>query len=199
MRPLLALFAIVWFAAGCASAPPIARTPFLNSVDLVEMTDQMAQSFAGDAVIGQRNADDDHWIISLYRVVNHTNQIIPEREKWLYVGRLRAVLDRSDLSSQRNVTWIVPPNRWRQISELEGGAIDPGPRLDPTHLLTAQFSALTQTSGAGGVSRQAMQKGGGGRSDTYLCSYELLDLESGRIIWEDAWEVKRSTRGITYD
>lgn len=186
---LITLTALVIATAwpGCAMAPPQARTTFLRSVDLVEMTDRMAQSFANDEVIGRRTSADEPWVISIHRVVNHTNQIIPEREKWLYVGRLRAQLDRSNLAAERRIIWIIPPERWGLVSEELGVSEEPyGLRMDPTHLLTAEFLTLTSTTGRG-------------RSDAYLCSFQLLDLESGRIIWEDAWEVKRAVSGLTYD
>ncbi len=165
--------------------PPEARTTFLSSVDLLDMTDRMAESFAADPVIGRRNPDDDRWVVSIDRTANRTNEIIPDREKWLYVGRLRAILAESGVGADRGVIWVVPPERWPAVSrELDGD--EAGPRLSPTHVLSAEFHALTNTSGAG-------------RTDAYLCAFQLSDLRSGRLVWEDAWEVKRAAAGRTYD
>lgn len=172
--------------AGCGSAPK-AQTTFLRSVDLIDMTDKMAQSFVSDEVIGARRESDSPWIISLYRVVNHTNQVIPDREKWLYVGRLRAMLAQSDVGKNRNIIWIIPPERWSIVAQELGVSEEPyGLRMNPTHLLTAEFHALTNTSGKG-------------RSDAYLCSYQLVDLARGSLVWEGSWEVKRAVSGTTYD
>lgn len=171
---------------GCGG-PPKVQTTFLRSVDLIDMTDRMAQSFANDEVIGKRSSTDTPWVISIYRVVNNTNQIIPDREKWLYVGRLRAMLAQSDLAKQRSIIWVIPPERWHFVAEELGVSDEPyGLRMKPTHQLTADFGALTNTSGRG-------------RTDAYLCDYQLLDLNSGTIAWEDKWEVKRSVAGKTYD
>jgi hypothetical protein len=181
----------VWCAAilmltGCGR-PPKVQTTFLRSVDLVAMTDSMAQSFAQDGVINARTSQTDPWIISLYRVVNHTNQIIPDREKWLYLARLRALLAQTDMAAQRSLIWIIPPERWALVAEELGVSQEPyGLRMNPTHLLTAEFHALTNTSGRG-------------RSDAYLCNYQLVDLHSGALVWEDKWEVKRDITGKTYD
>jgi hypothetical protein len=168
----------------CNNAPKV-RTTFLNSVDLVEMTDRMAASFAQDEVIGQRTPQSPPWIVSIDRIHNFTNQIIPERQKWLYIARLRGVLAQSDIAWQRNITWIVPPEQWARLQEELGDA-PPELRRTPTHTLTGQFDALTNTSGQG-------------RSDTYLCSYFMFDLNSGVEIWHDKWEVKRAVSGKTYD
>lgn len=169
---------------GC-SGPPKVRTPFLTSVDLREMSDRMAESFAGDEVIGSRTPSSERWVISMDRVVNHTNQIIPENERWLYLARLRSRLAQSDIAQRRNLVWIIPPERW-PIVQPELGDAPPELRLAPTHLLTATFDALTRT-------------GPRGRSDAYFCSYQLVDLQSGRMVWEDAWEVKRAVSGLTFD
>jgi hypothetical protein len=175
--------AFLALTTGCATTPPAARTTFLQSVDLINMTDRMAQSFAQDEVIGERTKDDEPWVISIDRIVNHTNQIIPERERWQYIGRLRSRLSQADFARERNIIWVVPPERWPQIA---GEAEHPAVRMMPTHVLTAEFHAITITSHRG-------------RSDAYLCSYQLVDLSTGRIAWEDAWEVKRAVTGLTFD
>ena len=170
-----------------ACSPPRAHTTFLTSVDLVDMTERMARSFAADEVIGARGPHETPWVVSVARAVNRTNEIIPDREKWLYVGRLRARLAESALSRERSLVWVVPPERWPLIArELDPGDEQEVLRMRPTHLLAPEFHALTVTSGRG-------------RSDTYLCSFQLMDLASGAIVWEDAWEVKRAVRGRTYD
>lgn len=180
-----ALSLVVIALVGCG--PPKVRTTFLRSVDLVEMTDTMAQSLATADVITSRTPDHEPWVISMYRVVNHTNQIIPEREKWLYLARLRALLAQTRLSDERSLIWIIPPERWSIVADELGVSDEPyGLRMNPTHQLAAEFNALTNTSARG-------------RSDTYVCAYQLIDLGLGTIVWEDAWEVKRAISGVTYD
>lgn len=187
MKSLAVAMVLGLLATGGCLSPPRARTTFLGSVDLVDMTDGMAQSFAADPVLSRRSGEDEPWVISVYRVVNHTNQIIPEREKWLYVGRLRALLAQSDVARRYRLIWVIPPERWPMVAEELGVSKEPyGLRLDPTHLLSAEFNALTTTSGAG-------------RADTYVCSYQLTDLRDGQVVWENLWEVKRAVAGRTYD
>lgn len=179
-----ALAVIVACAGACS--PPQARTPFLRSVDLVDMTDHVAQSFAGDPAIGARDGRQEAWVVSIDKVVNHTNQIIPQREKWLYVSRLRAMLAVSEIGRRHAIVWVVPPEHHVAAGDLETGGPQGIDRLPPTHVLSAEFYTLTNTSRRG-------------RSDMYLCSYQLTDLRDGRLVWEDAWEVKRAVSGVTYD
>lgn len=177
--------AFIGILSGCAG-PPRTQTTFLRAADLVEMTDRMAASFAETDAIASRTPSSPPWVVSIDRVVNHTNQVIPDREKWLYIGRLRTRLAEARVGADMNITWVVPPERWPIIAEELGRDEPAGLRLPPTHVLTATFSSLTNTSGAG-------------RSDAYLCRYELVDLDGGRIVWSDAWEVKRAIGGRTYD
>lgn len=170
---------------GCFS-PPKAETTFLSSVDLVDMTDRMAESFAADPVIGRRRPSDDPWVVSIDRVANHTNEIIPEREKWLYIGRLRAILAQSRIGRDRSMIWVIPPERWPIVAQELGLAEPVGLRMAPTHVLSAEFHTLTNTSSRG-------------RSDMYVCTFQLSDIRSGHLVWEDLWEVKRAVSGLTYD
>ena len=190
LKPSVFIRVHPWFLLIVLTAcggPPKAHTTFLRSVDLIDMTDRMAESFRRNDTINARTENDDPWVISIYRVLNHTNQIIPENEKWLYLARLRALLAQSDLARAHHIIWVIPPERWPMIAEELGLSKEPyGLRMNPTHQLTAEFEALTNTSGKG-------------RTDAYLCDYQLLDLHSGQIVWEDKWEVKRAIAGKTYD
>ena len=186
VRMLIASAVLLFILAqhGCSSGPKV-KTTFLSSVDLIDMTDRMAASFARDEAVGARTSQSPPWVISIHRAQNFTNQIIPDREKWLYLARLRAQLQQSDIVRQRNIIWVIPPERWPMVQE-ELGEAPPELRMRPTHTLTAEFGALTSTSGRG-------------RSDAYLCEYQLLELSTGRMVWSDQWEVKRAVSGKTYD
>ena len=173
--------------AGCEMPPPRVQTSFLQAVDLIEMTDRMAASLAAAPAITGRDPSSERWVVSMERISNRTNQLIPDGEKWLYVARLRGRLAAAELTARRNLLWVMPPERWREVAaELEDPREPRELRTPPTHQLTGAFLALTNTSGSG-------------RSDTTVCSYQLVDLSTGELVWEDAWEVKRAVRGRTYD
>ena len=181
---ILAAFAAC--SAGCGGAPQ-ARTTFLRGVDLVDMTDRMGESFAQSDALAQRSAADDLWIVSLSKVTNQTSQIIPEGERWLYLARLRSALSQARVGGDRGIIWIIPAEKWSMIQGETDLPDEPfGVREDPTHVMTAEFHSLTRT-------------GPEGRSDMYVCSYQLIDLGDGRLVWEDSWEVKRAVRGLTFD
>jgi len=183
----VAVALVVGLAVGGCGAPPRVETSFLTNVDLLDMTDRMAEGFASTPAIAERTPRDRPWIISIARITNHTNQIIPDNERWLYIGRLRALLTASTLSDRKALVWIVPPEQWPHIArELNQIGEPPDLRRPPTHVMTGEFRALTETARDG-------------RSDAYLCSYQLVDLNSGEVVWEDSWEVVRIVRGVTFD
>lgn len=187
-RPIVAIAMIALSAGlvGCG-APPKARTTFLTSVDLVDMTDRMASSFARTPEIARRTPRDRPWVISIARITNHTNQLISDNERWAYIGRMRALLTGAQISDRRALVWIVPPERWPIVaSELGVIGEPPDLRRPPTHLMTGEFATLTETAADG-------------RSDAYVCSFQLVDLIAGTIVWEDSWEIVRTERGRTFD
>src|SRR5688572_28473670 len=79
---------------GCAAPPEpgAAASTFLRSVDLIEMTDKMAQSFASDTLIGNRWSDDQPWVISIFRIVNHQSDHSRAREVALHRALARHVV-----------------------------------------------------------------------------------------------------------
>ncbi|MBI1373834.1 MAG: hypothetical protein GC159_14010 [Phycisphaera sp.] len=175
-RRAASLAAAVAIAAslGACSEPRINNTR-LGSTDLVVMTDRMVQSLMANNAVASRTPRSEPWVVTLDRVSNRTNDIIPDGEKWLFMARLRARLSESPSLRDRNLTFIVPAERRGQI-EHEG---HPAETLKPTHALAATFHALTTQSR-------------GGRTDTYLCAFELLDLRDDHLVWEDSYEIKQA-------
>ena len=55
-----------------------------------------------------------------------------------------------------------------------------------SHALRATFLSDTQSSVRA-------------RVDAYLCAFQLLELESGRLVWEDAFEVKYAVERNAFD
>ncbi len=185
MSRAAAAFACVVMSTCWGCSPPAVRTTFLGSVDLVDMTDSMAESFAGDPVISARTRASARWVISIDQVANGTYQVMPAHEKWLYTTRMRALIAESDFAARRNIVWVIPPEGW-PAAPHELRPKDRDPRLAPTHLLSGEFQTLTNTSAAG-------------RSDMYVCAFQLTEIANGRLVWEDFWEVKYAARGLTWD
>ena len=162
--------------AGC-SAPRI-NTTRLGSADLIAMTDGMAESLVASDALAERSPDSPHWVVTLDRVHNRTNEIIPTREKWAFMARLRSQLAQVDTLRERGIRFVLPAERAAALDHsLPGDAR--ADRLAPTHALTATFHALTTAT------RDA-------RTDTYVCAFQLLDLRNDELIWEDRYEVKRA-------
>ncbi len=170
------------FMAGCLAATacslPQVNTTRLGSVDLVAMTDRMAVSLINQPQVAQRTPESQPWIVTIDRVVNKTNDYLPESERWAFVARLRALLTANQTLARRNIRFVVPAQQ-DQPDELIN-------RATPTHALTATFHALT-------VADRRI------RSDAYLCAYQLMDLRTDRVVWEDRYEVKYAVKRNKFD
>ena len=173
LTTMLAIFPAS-LVGGC-SAPQIQNTR-LGSADLVVMTDQMVESILASGRLAGRDADSDPWVVTLERVSNQTNDVLPQRELWAFMARVRASLAQSEQMRERNIRFVVPP---RYAAQIEAGPDAVGPRQTPTHALTATFYAATTA-------------GRSGRTDMYLCAFQLLDLRTSELVWEDAYETKRA-------
>lgn len=167
---------------GCS--PPRLDHTRLGSGDLVAMTGEMAESLAGSEALAGRDSESAAWTITLDRVTNYTNDIIPDRQKWAYMSRLRARLSESTLPAERNLGFVLP-RAWAEALGERHEDVG-GERRTPTHALAATFYSLTQYNRAA-------------RTDTYLCVFELMDLRDDRVLWEDSWEVKRGVVRNEFD
>lgn len=181
--PLPSICLLLALATLTACSAPRIQTTRLGSADLVAMTDAMVSSLlAADALAG-RDEDSDPWIVTLDRVSNQTNDVMPRRELWAFMARLRSQISQSDELRRRNVQFVVPAEFAKTIGERHD---DGAGRARPTHALTATFHALTN--------RQRT-----GRTDTYVCAFQLLDLRTDELTWEDSYEVKRAVARGTLD
>jgi hypothetical protein len=171
MRQRMMLMGLLLLFGGC-SAPQIQNTR-LGSEDLVKMTDRMTKSLLAYDVIRSRNSESPAWIMGLDRVSNRTNDIMPDREKWAFMARLRGELASAKGLRDRNVRFVLSRDRSQALAERTA------PRVQPTHLLTATFYAVTTAT------RSA-------RSDAYLCTFQLMEASSTKILWEDKYELKRA-------
>ncbi len=161
---------------------PQRHTTRLDADDLIAMTDRMAESLLGAETIASRTADSPRWIVSVDRVTHRTSDVIPHRELWAFMGRLRAMLNQSPALRQRNIVFVLSPEQAKAMGKRHAA----GPRARPTHALAATFTSLTRDT------RTV-------RSDTYLCAYQLIDLVSDAVVWEDHYEVKRTVMRDEWD
>jgi hypothetical protein len=108
-----------------------------------------------------------------------TGEVLPEGQKKAFVGRIRALLQQQ---TPGTFTWIANRDayNWVRVNELEG--IEPGPNpdsLQPRYALQGRFDSLTNVSAVA-------------RSVSYLCVFELVDLQTRETLWVDSFELKKT-------
>ena len=182
MTPIGRGFAIPllpWLLAGCTSAVQSGTNTFLDSVDLQQMTDKMARSIVADPRVQQAIAKDGALKVVVQPVENQlTAEILPRGQAEAFTARVRALL------SQRNpnqFVWILNRDEFYDLrgKELEV-PLGPSPdAINPQYALTAVFSSLTHETSQG-------------RSDFYVCSYQLSNLQTRNVLWSDSYKVKKS-------
>ncbi|HEY8750894.1 MAG TPA: hypothetical protein VIM11_23120 [Tepidisphaeraceae bacterium] len=177
LTPLLLLLAGLF--SGCTSAVESGHNTLLNSVDLVQMTDKMVRSIVADAQVQAAISKVGPLKIVIQPVDNQlTAEILPRGQAEAFTARVRALLSQKN---PQQFVWIL--NR-EEFYDLRGKELDvplgPAPEaINPQFALTAVFSSLTQETSKG-------------RSDFYVCRYELSDLQTRGVLWSDSYKVKKS-------
>lgn len=185
----LLIVAVAWplvaVAVGCGGKPQSTR---LTPGDLQDTAGAMAQSLAADAAIAQRDAASEPWVVSMERVQNLTNDPMTPAEGWYLVRRLRASLPLRSLGEAKNIRFVLPPEGVAALRDdaAAEGLYDFAQARQPTHTLGGRLESLTRV----------IEKG---RTDSYLGTFQLVDLGSGEPTWQDRFEIKRNAIGSVRD
>jgi PBP1b-binding outer membrane lipoprotein LpoB len=184
---LRAATAVIFVAipAGCTSAVESGHNTFLDSDDLIKMTDQMAASIAGSPEVNTAIAEQGKLRVVVQPVVNEMEAaVLPPGQADAFTARVRYLLGKH---APDRFTWIMNRDAYYRLrgQELSGVPLGPAPEaISPRYGLVARFRSLADESSSG-------------RSDAYLCVFELTDLQTRTILWTDKYEVKKSaTKGF---
>ena len=165
--------------SGCANAVQAGTNTALGGVDLVQMTDQMAHSIAGDPDVEAAIRRDGALRVVCQPVENEmTAEVLPRGQAEAFVGRVRTLLSRH---APENFTWIMNRDTFYALRARELEGVDPGPApeaISPDYSLSAVFTSLADEDAKR-------------RSSYYVCRYELVDLKDRTVLWTGAYEVKK--------
>lgn len=181
----LGLALAVTLLAACQEPP---RTTRLTVEDFQEMADAMAESLLRSEALGRRGSESEPWIVSMERVRNLSSDVMTASEQWMIMARLRSSAPLGELWDSKNVRFVLPPERARQLRESEALAFEQiaPTRTEPTHTLTATIRSVTRADA-------------GARTDLYYCEFEMLDLTTGEAVWNDRFEVRREALGHVWN
>jgi peptidoglycan-synthase activator LpoB len=174
---MLALLMLV--SPGCTNAVESGHNTLLNGVDLEQMTDKMARGIVGDAQVQAAIAKEGSLKVVVQPVENQlTAEILPRGQAEAFTARVRVLL--SQHNSQQ-FQWILNRDDFYDLRGKElNVSLGPAPdAINPQYALTAVFSSLTKEDSKG-------------RSDFYVCRYELSNLQTRTVLWSDSYKVKKA-------
>ena len=171
--------------AGCGGPAlnPNMRNTFLNTHDLVAMTDKMASALASDPVIARLTSHGPLTIV-LTPLKNETDQIIPRSQGDIFLHRVRALLTAHQFLRREFIFVLNRATYQRLAAAQQSGSSRLGPdvnRLQSLYALQATFYSDNK------VSPQY-------RSAYYLCTFYLTNIHTGRMIWEGTYETKKAVQ-----
>lgn len=173
----------------CAARPQSSR---LTNADFDAATNAIAQSLRSSDWLTGRTADSPPIVIVIDRVDNRMDEVLSTAEQWMYVARVANSLPLTTMQRDRNIRFIIPPERHTTIP---GSSLENSEGLTPTHLLAATF----MSSPRGGSSENASGGMTNLRSDFYYMQYTITTLPSRAIVWQDTFEFQRQAQGRLID
>jgi hypothetical protein len=184
----MALLAAVTSGPACQRS----RSTRLTGQDIMAATDAMRQSLADSRFLAGRSPDSPPMAIVINRVQNLTSDVIPIPEQWMYVARVINALPIQQLAKQRNIRFVISPERIEALRQAGFEVQGPG-ALEPTHLMSATFLSARRAGRQPGAEVTDI------RSDYYFMEYAIFDLADRDIVWTDRFEFKRQAEGALID
>ena len=156
------------------------QSAFLTTDDLVKMTDQMAASIIADPDVQAATAQRP-MIIVLKPIDNQSNEVIRGAELQVYVHRVRSLLAKEPALRERFV-FVLNRADYEALRQQEGMSEAqlgvPETRMQPEYALTGIFYASTNVD----LKR---------RSENYLCTFRMTNLQTSRQLWEGSYETSK--------
>ena len=164
--------------AGCASAVQAGTNTALDDVDLIRMTDDMAQKIMASPAIQQAYASAGALSVVVQPVQNKmTAEVLPRGPAEAFSARVRVLLSKH---APDHFVWVMNRDSFNFLRSAELDAdLGPAPgAIQPRYALVPEFHSLTTEN------RDR-------RSSGYLCTYQLTDLVDRTILWTGSYEVKK--------
>jgi hypothetical protein len=164
---------------GCSSAVEQGHNTALDSIDLVQMTDDMAWKIGTDPEVMIAYERRGPLKVVVEPVTNEmTAEVLPRGPADAFTARVRTLLARH---APDRFTWVMNRDAFYSLRARELEGIDLGPvpdAINPDYALTARFQSLTNEDPKR-------------RSAYYLCVYELANLQDRTVLWTGRYEVKK--------
>ena len=187
MRARLSILCVVtMLVVGCAA--PARSTRFAAS-DFEQIAQAIAHDLYASDAIARRTPDSPRWVVSFDKVTNLTSDVITAAEQGSIMARIVGAAPITELNQRKNMAFVIPPQRTlalRQQGMDDEADLAYGSQRGVNHTLTATFRSLTRA-------------GEKERTEVYLCSFALLDLQTHRLVWSGQYELKRSAIGNRWD
>ncbi|HLL89826.1 MAG TPA: hypothetical protein VK324_11015, partial [Tepidisphaeraceae bacterium] len=140
------LAATLLLLAGCTGAVQSGKGTALDGVDLVQMTDQMAQSLSASPAVQEAFAQRGPLKVVVQPVQNFMEaEVLPAGQADAFTARVRSLLSKQ---SPDQFTWVMNRDAFYRLrgQELEGpeGKVVLGPLpedVQPDYTLTARFTS----------------------------------------------------------
>lgn len=169
--------------AGCAATP---RTTRITTADLEETAAAVAEKLRGSSFLADRAPDSPPMVIAVDKVQNLSSDIIPSSEQWWLVERVAAAQPILVLARDRNIRFTIPREHLSEGRRRGNLPEDFAQGRNPTHQLTATIRSATRAAGLA-------------RTDAYLLDFQITDLSTGRLVWNEGFSFKRQAFGKSYD
>jgi len=164
---------------GCFSISPSRVNLELDDTDVQQMAQKMAESLSRSC---GPTASSGRPVIVMHKILNETTQILSP----IFLAKLRTLLTRH---AAGRMLFVLSRAAWDELDSERGRR---GNDRGQDERLTPRFAL-------GGTFYSHTLENKEGRSDYVLCTFQLSDLQTGTLVWEDSYDLKRRAHRELFD
>lgn len=194
---MLALAALI-LPAACTPKPEL-RTTLLRASDIESFSADAVQQLAASPFIASRGPDAPRIVLQPQPMRNLSDNRLSQGDQWAAMSKVLFSSQMLALLASKNIDLQMPAIETTRLARAGLTRAEPPATTAPTHAFTATLRSLSRAEDAKARDPGATGARAGGRKDTFLVEYAIIDLASRRVEWTGQSTLARIAHGSLID
>jgi len=197
LRSILGL-AVLLLPVACAPRPEL-RTTLLRASDIETFSADAVQQLASSPFIASRGPDAPRLILQPQPMRNLSDNRLSQGDQWAAMSKVLFSNQMLALLASNNIDLQMPAIETTRLARAGLTRAEPPATVPPTHAFTATLRSIARAEDAKARDPGATGARAGGRKDTFLVEYAIIDLASRRVEWTGQSTLARIAHGSLID
>lgn len=175
------------------------RTTLLRASDIESFSADAVQQLASSPFIAARGPDATRIVLQPQPMRNLSDNRLSQGDQWAAMSKVLFSNPMLALLASKNIDLQMPAIETTRLARAGLTRAEPPATIPPTHAFTATLRSIARADDAKARDPGATGARAGGRKDTFLVEYAIIDLASRRVEWTGQSTLARIAHGSLID